>query len=196
MNIMKILSLAIVAALSLLASVGGGTAWATTLFTDSAKTIDYPAGTTINASIVRGTSSSLKSGSTMIATCTGGAIHGKTATTTGAGVRVNIESATWEGCSQTTHTLLNGSLVVASASGADGEVTGKETQWTYAMFGTSCTYGFGEGVKLGTLTGSSPAVLKINTLIPRVAGGFLCPSTTTWQAEYAFTSPHALYVGS
>jgi hypothetical protein len=196
MKNLKMLSLAAAAALGLLAFVGVGTASATTLFTDSAKTIDHPAGTTIGASIASGTSSSLRSGGTLIATCTGGAIHGKTATTTGAEVRVNIESAAWDGCSQTTHTLLNGSLVIASTSGVDGEVTGKETQWTYGMFGTSCTYGFGEGVKLGTLTGGSPAMLKINILIPRVAGGFLCPSMTTWQAEYAFTSPHALYVGS
>ncbi|MDQ3726101.1 MAG: hypothetical protein M3335_09505 [Actinomycetota bacterium] len=196
MKHLKMLGLAAIAAMGLMAFVGAGTASATTLFTDSAKTIHYPAGTTVDLSMATGKSSLSKSGSTTIATCTGGTFHGKTANTTGERIQIKNENVTWTGCSQTTHTVSNGSLEIGWTSGTSGEVIGKATQWTYGIFGTSCTYGFGEGVKLGTLTGASAAALKINANVPRTAGGFLCPSTTTWEAEYVITVPHAIYIGS
>src|SRR4029079_4170789 len=87
-------------------------------------------------------------------------------------------------------------LEIKWTSGTSGEVIGKETQWTLGIFGVSCTYGFGAGTTLGTITGGSAPLLAISTAIAKTAGGFLCPSTTTWDAEYVFTEPHAIYVGT
>jgi hypothetical protein len=192
MKHLKMLGLAAIAALGLLAFVGAGTASATTLFKDAAKTEAYGAGTEIKSTLAPGTSALLKSGSVTIATCTESSVAGTTANATGVTVGGEITSLTWGGCSQTTHTLANGSLSIDS----EGNVTGKGNSVTLGVFGTSCVYGTGEGVKLGTLTGGSPAVLKINAQIPRIAGGFLCPSPGTWTAEYIVTSPSPLYVGA
>jgi hypothetical protein len=189
MKHLKMLGLAAIAAMGLMAFVGAGVASAD-LYTNSGKTVKYPTGTTISASLATGKSAALKSGSTVIATCTAGGVHGTTSNETGA-VTGSISSLTWENCSQTTHTISNGSLSISTS----GVVTGKNNSVTLGIFGTSCTYGTGEGTTLGTLTSGSPATLKINATIPRTAGGFLCPSTGVWEAEYVVTSPHALYVG-
>jgi hypothetical protein len=189
MKHLKMLGLAAIAALGLLAFVGAGTASAD-LYTDAGKTIKYKTGTTVNATLASGKSASLKSGSTTIATCTGGAVHGKTTNETGT-VSGNVESLTWTGCSQTTHTIANGTISITSG----GSVSGKGNQVTLGVFGTSCTYGTGEGTTLGTLSSGAEPKLVINANIPRIAGGFLCPSTGTWEAEYIVTEPHALTVG-
>ncbi|MGN6275722.1 MAG: DUF6531 domain-containing protein, partial [Solirubrobacterales bacterium] len=64
------------------------------------------------------------------------------------------------------------------------------------IFGVSCTYGTGTGTTLGTLKGGEEPLLSISASVPKTAGGFLCPSTATWSAEYVVTEPHALFVGS
>ncbi len=189
MKHLKMLGLAAIAALGLLAFIGAGAASAD-LYTDAGKTIKYGTGTTVNASLATGKSAALKTGGTTIATCTGGGVHGTTENETGT-VTGSISSLTWTGCSQTTHTVANGKLSVSSS----GAVTGSGNAVTLGIFGTSCTYGTGAGVTLGTLEGGETPVLKINANIPRTAGGFLCPSVGTWEAEYIVTEPHALYVG-
>ncbi len=199
MKYLKMLGLAAIAAMGLMAFVGAGTASATTLFTDSAKTIKYPAGTTIHATLVPGTSAELKSGSTVIATCTGSTVHGRTSNETGTYVSGNIEALNWESCSQTTHTIAKGSLHIDYITGSEptsGTVIGTGNSVTLGIFGTSCTYGTGAGVTLGTLTSGETPVMHINATIPRTAGGFLCPSTGIWKAEYHVTAPHAVYVGA
>jgi hypothetical protein len=189
MKYLKMFGLAAIAAMGLMAFVGASTASAD-LYTDKAKTIKYKTGTTISATLATGKSASLKSGETTIATCTGGTVHGKTTNETGT-VSGTIESLTWSGCSQTTHTVAKGTLSISTA----GVVTGKGNSVTLGVFGTSCTYGTGEGTTLGTLVSGETPVLKINANIPRTSGGFLCPATGTWEAEYIVTTPHALYVG-
>jgi hypothetical protein len=184
MKHLKMLGLAAIAALGLLAFVGAGTASATTLFKDAAKTEAYGAGTEIKSTLAPGTSALLKSGSVTIATCTESSAAGTTANATGITVSIDIHIRVTGGCSQTTHTTALGSLSINS----EGDVTGKGNSVTLGVFGTSCTYGTGEG--------GSPAVLKINAQIPRIAGGFLCPSPGTWTAEYIVTSPSSLYVGA
>ncbi|MDQ3726102.1 MAG: hypothetical protein M3335_09510 [Actinomycetota bacterium] len=196
MKYLKMLGLAAIAALGLLAFVGAGTASATTLFTDSAKTIKYPKGTTIHGSLVSGTSARLTSGGTEIATCTQTTLQLSTASETGTTINGNVSSWTLGGCNQTTHAVALGAGDIEYTSGSSGKVIGTGNQVTMGIFGTSCTYGTGAGTVLGTLTGGSAPVLKVNTTIPRVAGGFLCPSSGVWEAEYVITTPHALYVGA
>jgi hypothetical protein len=67
---------------------------------------------------------------------------------------------------------------------------------TLGIFGTSCTYGTGEGTELGTITGGTSPHLTITATIPRIAGGFLCPSTGVWHATFVVTSPHELHIGA
>jgi hypothetical protein len=196
MRYLKMLGLAAVAAMGLMAFVGASTASATTLFTDSAHKIAYPKETTIHATLEPGTTAKLTSGSTTIASCTGSTVHGITLNETGETVSgpISEKGLTWEGCNQTTHTVATGSLSVKWTSGTNGEVIGKANQVTLGIFGTSCTYGTGEGTKLGTLTSGTEPKLVINATVARTAGGFLCPTTGIWEAEYTVTEPHALYI--
>lgn len=182
-----------IAALSL---IGTSDASATVLCTNSGCTTAYASGTTIHYTLKSGTSSILKdtSGNT-IATCTGSTISSKTTSESGTSISANIESLTWSGCSQTTDTVNNGSLSISWTSGSNGSVSGKGSNVTMTVFGVSCTYGTGEGTTLGTLTGGETPVLAISAVVPKTAGGFLCPSTGKWTAEYVITEPHALYVG-
>jgi hypothetical protein len=48
---------------------------------------------------------------------------------------------------------------------------------------------------LGTITGGEAPILKIATTVKKTAGGFLCPETAGWDAEYVVTEPHAVYIG-
>jgi hypothetical protein len=199
MKYLKMMGLAAIAALGLLAFVGAGTASATTLFTDEAKTIAYPKGTTLHATLAPGSTATLTSGENTIATCTGSTVHGTTSSLSGERVPGTISSLTWEGCNQTTHTETTGSLEIEYISGSkptSGTVFGKGSKVKLTIFGTTCAYGTGEGTHLGTLTGGTTPHLTITTTLPRVTGGFLCPSTGIWHATYVVTSPHALFPGA
>jgi hypothetical protein len=81
-------------------------------------------------------------------------------------------------------------------SGANGEVVGSFNSVTVMIFGVNCIYGTGEGTKLGTLTGGEAPVLAISTTLIKVSGGFLCPNTAGWDAEYIVTSPHSVFVAT
>jgi len=192
MKYLKTLGLAAIAAMALMAFVGAGTASATTLNngTETLKT-----GSAIASSLITGTSADLKdtTGAT-IATCTGSSVSGKTTNETGEKVNGNIESLTWTGCSQTTDTLANGTLSIKRTGENEGEVSGAGSKVTLGIFGVSCVYGTGEGTKLGTAKGGTPAVLKVNAVIPKIEGGILCPSTGVWKAEYEVTTPATLNI--
>ncbi len=201
MKHLKMLSLAAVAAMALMA-FGAGTASATELY--QLKTSAAPAtlakGTVIDASLTG--SAKLESGGEVLDTCTGGTVKGKT-TTAGSStstVSGNIEELTWTNCTKPTTTVKNGSLEIHHISGGtSGTVTGSGSEVTInGIFGTSCVYGTGAGTDLGTLVGAtgphSHATLAINTSVPRISGGFLCPSTAVWNANYTVTSPVGLVV--
>ena len=185
----------LVAAFAALGVLGAGTASATVLCTDAACGTVYKAGTTIELNLVSGTSARLTSGGSTIATCTGSTAKGTTSSESGTPLTGTISSLTWSGCSQTTHTVANGSLSVEWISETlNGTVTGKGSQVTVGIFGVSCTYGTGEGTHLGTLTGGEAPILKVAATVSKTAGGFLCPSTAGWDAEYLVTEPHAVFV--
>jgi hypothetical protein len=90
----------------------------------------------------------------------------------------------------TVEVLANGSLEVA----AGGAVTGRGTQVTTAVFGTSCVYGTGTGTSLGTLKGGTPATLQLSANLPKISGGFLCANPAKWTGKYAVTTPSTLVV--
>jgi hypothetical protein len=198
MKPLKMLGLAALVASSLL-TAGAGTAQATTFFTDSAKTIAYPSGTTMHWSQEQGQAwdtEVLASNGSTIATCAGSTTHGYTGAVTALSLPVSVGQYAWSECTQTIHTLSNGSLSFSYTSGSNATVTSSKSSWTVVFLGASCTYGTGEGAKLGTLTGGTAPVMTINATVNKSAGSFLCPSSVTWKAEEVLTAPHALYVGS
>jgi hypothetical protein len=198
MKYLKMLGLAAIAAMALMA-FGAGTASATTLFTDSAKTVHYAAGTEIQATLTTGTTAILTgSGGEVLDTCSGSEVKGKTATTSGAPLSGGITTLDWKNCTNTTVTIAKGSLSIEFTSGTSGSVSGKENEVTVdGIFGVSCTYGTGSGTKLGTITGGEAPKMKISAVgLTKTAGSFLCPSSAGWDAEYTVTKPHALYVGA
>jgi hypothetical protein len=196
MKHLKMLGLAAIAALGLMAFVGASSASATTLFTNSNLTNPYAAGTTVTLSTIRSSIFTGSGGETTM-TCTGSSIKGSTSNETGTTISLSISSLTWFGCSTTTDTVANGSLSIEKTGTSEGKVAGSGSQWTYTVFGVSCTYGTGTGTTLGTLTGGEVPKLVINgASLTKTAGGFLCPTTTGWDAEYTFTEPHALYIGA
>jgi hypothetical protein len=195
MKTLKAFGLTTAAAMALMAFVGAGTAQAI-LYTDAAKTIPYPAGTVVDLSLKSGTTTKLTSGGFTEATCTESTAKGKTASETGEAISISLETLTWGACNTTTDTLAKGSLEIKWTSGTSGEVIGKKTEWTVNLRAVSCTYGFGEGTKLGTIAGGEAPVLKIEAAVKKISGSFVCPEIPTLDAEYVFTEPHAIYLGS
>lgn len=155
----------------------------------------YGKETTIDTDVTG--SAVFESGSSPIATCSGGTLKAKTenAGTNQEAVKAPIETLSWSGCSQTTTTIAKGSLEIRRIAGTEnGTVIGKNTQVTLGILGTSCTYGFGEESDLGTLTGQESPVIDISTEIPKTAGGATCPASVKWVAEYKLTETAPLYV--
>ncbi|MDQ3725058.1 MAG: hypothetical protein M3335_04065 [Actinomycetota bacterium] len=205
MKYLKMLGLgAVTAALTVL--VGAGTASAT-VFCKTTTTIgcaagsnDYAAGSSLKLNL---TSSAIYEtfGGELLWECSGSMLEGKIANTgsTTETVSMPIHTLTWTGCLKHTTTLNTGELEVHHATGQHGEgsgsLTGKRTEWTInGIFGSSCAYGFGAAVNLGTLKGGNPATIAINTILPRISGGFICPAELRWTASYEVMAPRPLYI--
>jgi hypothetical protein len=200
MKHLKMLGLAMTATLALMA-FASGSAQATALCTSTdtpacTNAHAYLADTAIGFSPTSGTSIAHTAGGNTLFTCTSVSLKGKTTSTgsSGKAISMTINSLTWSGCSQTMHTIANGSLSFKWINGThNATVEGQGTQWTYVIFGSSCTYGFGNGTHLGTLTGGEQPILKIAATVTRLAGGTLCPATMGFDAELAITEPHAAF---
>jgi hypothetical protein len=204
MKHVKMLGLAAIATLGLMAFVGAGTASATTLCT-STKVVEgktvcavaYGVGQEIHLTLKSGTSALLETTTgEKIATCTESTVKGTIGTSTGTWVAVGISTLAWNNCSQTTDTLNTGSIEIMQTAGDEGLVIGKGSNVTFGVFGVTCTYGTGEGVALGFLHGGTNAELTNVGEVPKTGGGFLCPSAGSWTATYVVTTPHAVHVVS
>ena len=190
MNYLKMLGLTAVLALSLMAAFGGGTAVADEVCT----TEDCSGETTINTLEISqvGTSTYSTTGGTTLLTCGAGKIH-VSITNQGAGVDPitgSVEETRLTECTTTVTTLNNGSIDV-SATGGNGTVsfTGSEIT-TNGIFGASCVYGAGLGLDIGAFEGTS---LSVNTTVPRISGGFTCPSDVVWKASFQITNHSTVY---
>jgi hypothetical protein len=127
-------------------------------------------------------------------TCTASSAKGKveshTATTAGG----KISSLSFSACGGTTvDVITNGSLSISSNGDGTGAVSGSGTQVTISILGTSCVYGT-TGTLLGTLTGGTPATMKIKASLPKISGGFSCASPAFWSGSYTVTSPSTLLI--
>jgi len=196
MKHVKMLGLAVVAAAALMAFVGAGTASATGRLCSTETnpcTSPWATPTTIDFSLKTGTAATLKdtSGNTLDS-CTGSTVKGTlTSNAAGSTPTGTNSQLTWTGCTVTTDTILPGGLKIASAgSGAGTVIADAKIEVTVNVF-SSCNYGVESGTTLGTTnkgTGTG-VVFKANAVAKKLNGGFLCPETTKWVAEYVLTEP-------
>jgi hypothetical protein len=201
MKYLKILGLAAVAAMALMA-FGAGTASAVKLCKNNLSTTScsehYPIGTVVEGTLTGSAILETTGGSTLD-TCTGSTVSGKTTNTaaTGEPVKGNIETLTWTGCTFPTATVTKGSLTIHTITGTDnGTLTASGTEVTIntGFFG-ACTYGAGAATDLGTVVGGNPAKITINAIVPLTKNeSGLCPAEARWTASYTITKPTPLYV--
>jgi hypothetical protein len=204
MKYLKMLGLAAVAALALMAVVGASVASATTLEVGGeAKN----SAVEIKASLAAGTSAILKdSNNTTTDTCTGSTVRGTTTVFTGTEVKgplapitepeVEKRGLTFSNCTHTTTVLKPGSLSVANIAGTtNGTVSSQEAEVTVVstVFGASAVCKTGTGTIIGTITGvkSGNATMDVNA---KINCGIL--GTATWTGTYTVTSPTGLGVGA
>jgi hypothetical protein len=194
MKHVKMLGLAAVAAAALMAFVGAGTASARVCSTATTPcTSAWATPIAMEFSLKKETSARLTttSGETLD-TCTSSTVSGSltsnpaSATSTGTNSKI-----TWGGCTVLTETILPGALTVTAGSGGAGNVSADaKIEVTVNVF-SSCFYGVESGTSLGTIsegTGTA-AVFTANAVAKKLNGGFLCPETTKWVAEYVLTKP-------
>jgi hypothetical protein len=198
MKYTKMLGLAIVAAMALMAFANSAFAAGGGLYNGSTR---LGVGATLDFSIPSGTSAVLKD--------TSGNEIDKCATSTVSGTLENagsstvnptgrIDSLTWESCSFPTKTLVPGKLQIEWTSGTTGTVKSDaqiEVTINTVLFG-SCIYGVASGAGLGTLTTNSTttATFDANAVATRFGSNFACPSTSVWTGAYTSTTPDQLRV--
>lgn len=206
MRHLKMLGLAVVAAAAFMAFIGASSASATVICTETVT--PCPAGKKIgpkgdatdnfiHATLVPGTSASLRNTERkLLVTCTESTVTAESELTGSATetAKAKVTKLTFGGCSSGVAVLKPGTLEVHWTEGDDGTVTSKEAEVTVNIVGTTCTYGSGAGLTIGTLTGGSMGLIDINTVVNRVEGSFLCPATAIWEGSYTITEPEPIYV--
>jgi hypothetical protein len=196
MKSLKMLALAAIAALGLMAFVGAGTASATTLCTTATGPC-YPAGTSLHASLVPNSTARLTSpAGTTVVTCPESTLTADMVNNTGTWIEATIHTLDWsEKCTSKVESInaSTGKLTIMWTEKNNAEVVADATQVTVVIGGVSCVYTAGEGTKLGTMTGGAEPILKIETKVKKSSGSFACPLEPTWDAEYVMTEPHAIF---
>jgi hypothetical protein len=195
MKSLKMLGLAVVAAMALTA-FAAGTASATTLEVGGAA---QNSAVSIKATLATGTSAILKDeAGTTTDTCTTSEVKGKTESPfSSASVSGPVETLSFKNCSHTTTVLKNGRLSVTWTSGTNGSVTSTEAEVTVqsTVFGASAICKTGAGTKLGTLTGNPTAegkTLSTMDISATINCGIL--GNASWTGTYTVTSPEELGV--
>lgn len=213
MKYLKMLGLAAVAAMGLMAFLGAGSASATILCettpaagTDCGNAWDVAIHTTFDFSLEEKSSALLKETSfpggfgQTIATCTSSTVKGETENTGGtAETYVNAqlhetlvggdpEGLTFGGCTNTVTVLKAGTLRIDHESGTDnGTVRSTGAKVTIVAFGINCIYETNE-TDVGTLTGTNAVngkdpTFDINAVIVSTNG---CPDGI-WSGSYVYT---------
>ena len=209
MKYLKMLGIAAVAAMALMAFAGAGTASATVLChsTSTPCTEKWKTGTEPRFTVKPGTAGIWETTSgTVLAECPEGELRGVITSAGGATetVKTSVEASglTWQnvqGCFNT-KTLEGGTLEIHAITGTDnGTVTVSGVKITIhnAFFG-DCIYGFATGEHMGTLTssGTGSSIIDINTVFLKKEGGITCPEELRWTEEFTQEKPSgtALYV--
>ena len=191
MKYIKMLGLAAVAAMGLMAFAGSASA--TELY-NGATTVK--SGTVLDFSLKSGTSALLtETGGSTLDTCTGSTVKGKvtnagSSTTTVTGENTSI---TWTGCTFPTTTVVLGKLEAHHVTGTTNATLTADAEigvTINTVFFGSCVYGVKTGTDLGLVTGGNPATFTANAVAVKLSGSaFACPETSKWQASYTSTEP-------
>lgn len=195
MKDLKMFGLAAVATAALMAFIGAGTASARICSTGTIPcTSAWATNTIMEFSLKSGGSAKLTdtSGNTLD-TCISSNIGGFLTSNPSGGTPASMGSSSLSllGCTVTTHTIVPGGLKFFSGSGGSGAVRADSRSEVTVNVFSSCNYGVSIETALGTISegAGTSSVLKINAVTKKLAGGFLCPETTKWMAEYVLTSP-------
>jgi hypothetical protein len=195
MKHLKMLGLAAVAAMALMAVVGAGTASATTLYVGG---VAQNKSVSITATLSAASTAVLKDeGGTTTDTCNTSEVKGATeGTFTGAStVGGAVKNLAFGGCSHTTKVLANGSLKID----ASGNVTSSSAEVTVVstVFGISAVCKTGAGTKVGTLNGTNDPT-KHATMTIDATNSLDCGilGNSSWTGSYTVTSPTGLNVGA
>jgi hypothetical protein len=152
----------------------------------------FTAGTVIHAELATGHVTVHAGFATF--TCAKSTLEGKLATSTTPSI--SITSLSFSECNGTVDVLKKGTLQIHHVGAHTGTVTSEGTEVTYSISSTSCTYGTPTARDFGILTGGSPASLKLEASLTKVAGGFLCANPASWTGHYKITKPNSLYVST
>jgi hypothetical protein len=175
----KMLSLAAMAVMALLILATGA----------SAAEMTNPPGTEFTGEVHETISGSwsMNSGSSSV-TCTEATRIWDVTTNDDTFASGSLTGTSFSKCTSAVTVLSVGSLTVKSG----GEVLGAGGELTISVFGTSCIYGAGKGVKVGTAKSGTPGVMTETAELPKISGGALCSSTATTSGEWKMTFPKSI----
>jgi hypothetical protein len=196
MKYLKMVGLAALAAMVLMAFAGAGSASAAVLCKTKTTPCNskWTKGTQLEFSLKAGTSALWRTTESLsLKTCTGAKIKGEI-TNEGSGtesVQIKNTEISWSSCTVGTVTLKPGELEIKGITGSEnGTVILKNAEFTTndVVFG-DCKYGTGAGADLGLITASATGdvVMDVNALLAPV-GGPCCPEVV-WTEEFTITSP-------
>jgi hypothetical protein len=204
MKHLKILGLALVAALAVMALAGAASASAKSILcstnTNPCTGTKYGTGTKLTSNLKSGTVATLTTSIGNVV-CKKSTVSGVTTNGEGTG---EITGLTFTECSlgSTSCTVsavnLKYSATAITGTGGNGTLTvtpgsGIGNPGASVVCGSfiNCTFSSSD-ISLG-VTGGNPAIISANGVVLNRSGG-ICPSTSTWDAEYEVTSPKPLFL--
>jgi hypothetical protein len=197
MKYLKILGLAVAAAMALTAFPGAGTADASSL-KQFGQSTSLPVGTVIEASLEAGNSMVLEDAFGLTSsTCTGSSLAGTISRVTPTGhPKGSLSALTFTPCPHTVDVDSKGELEIRNIAGTTNGTmfwSGTKVKLFSTLLSQSCTVNTGLGTDIGTVTGatatSSKATIDINGLLPLEGCSV---SNVRWTAKYQFSKPLGL----
>jgi hypothetical protein len=205
MRNVKMLGLAAVAAMALVAVLGAGSSSATVLCseykTPCPKGKALPAGTVVEMSLKK--SSVSISGNGVNVTCTTSTLNGKT-TNEGSekeAVKGNVEALTYGNCTGATIKVLKTGTFEAqyispeSTNNTRAQLISIGAEVTVDEMGISCDYGTAGGKAMGILASDETVGPEFTeeVTISKEEGGFLCPMSVVVKGIYTITGPTKIF---
>jgi hypothetical protein len=217
MKQLKIIGLAVVAAMALTAFVGAGTASAATQIckvnTETpacSEANQYPSGTALKAGLKAGTSAKLTTAGALInptITCTVSSVAGKTTANSGTPLPGEVTAMSFSGCTNSfngkkctpkTLNLPYPASVTTAASGimGNGEMNVEDPSGAGVEMACeelpTCTYTT-TAITLDVI-GGTPAEVIANEEKLNKLSGISCPTEAKWTATYTVSEPSTLFV--
>lgn len=203
MKYVKMLGLAAVAAMALMAMFGTGSASATVLCSKyespCPKGKGLGAETEIDMTLKANTSLAIATtGGTLVETCTTSTFKGVTTNAGSATETVGgaVTELTYGGCDATIDVLFLGVFEIHYVGpNTRGELTVRGANLTVEDFGVSCDYSTGSWIEFAMMESDesiSPEA-TIKSVFTKESGGFLCPGSVVITGNYRITKPTEIY---